>query len=151
MYTEYPVCTLGGVSSKHSGNEPDLLPVCTLDRPMTTLDIQCVHWISIKHTGYPVSSLAYPVCTLGENKCPVTSLGACSSIPAAAASSNFSAAVVKTPLMMDYSWLLLRCMDAYQWLGHRSPLIRCHSTASAQHIALKICPVSTLGFPPSGF
>jgi len=83
----------------------------------------------------------------------VTSLGACSSIPAAAASSNFSAAAVKTPFpsVMDYSWLLLRCMDAYQWLSHRSPLIRCHSTASAQHIALKICPVSKLGFPPSGF
>ena len=31
-----------------------------------SLDIQCVHWISIKHTGYPVSSLAYPVCTLGR-------------------------------------------------------------------------------------
>ena len=129
------------------------LPVCTLDRLVTTLDIQCAYWISSVHTRYPVSSLAYPVCTLGENKCPVTSLGACSSIPAAAASSNFSAAAVKTPFpsVMDYSWLLLRCMDAYQWLSHRSPLIRCHSTASAQHIALKICPVSTVGFPPSGF
>ena len=39
------------------------------------------------------------------------------------------------PLLMDYSWLLLRCMDAYQWLSHRSPLISCHSTASAQHTA----------------
>ena len=58
-------------------------------------------------------------------------------LEAAATSTNFLAAAVKTPfpLLMDYSWLLLRCMDAYQWLSHRSPLISCHSTASAQHIA----------------
>jgi hypothetical protein len=49
----------------------------------------------------------------------MTSLGACSINPAAhgaaATSSNFLAAAVKTPfpLLMDYSWLLLRCMDAY--------------------------------------
>ena len=51
--------------------------------------------------------------------------------------SNFLAAAVKMPfpLLMDYSWLLLRCMDPYQWLSHRSPLISCHSTASALHIA----------------
>ena len=82
-------------------------------------------------------SLACPVSTLGENKCPMTSLGACSINPAAATSSNFLAAAVKMPfpLLMDYSWLLLRCMDAYQWLSHRSPLISCHSSATAQHIA----------------
>jgi hypothetical protein len=40
----------------------------------------------------------------------MTSLGACSINPAAATSSNFLAAAVKTPfpLLMDYSWLLLR-------------------------------------------
>jgi hypothetical protein len=53
------VYTLGGVSSKQTKNEPDFLPVCTLDRPVTTLNIQCVRCIFIKHTGYPVSSLAY--------------------------------------------------------------------------------------------
>ena len=73
MYTEYPVCTLGGMSSKHTGNEPDFLPVCTLDRPISTLNIQCEQCIFSTHTVYPVCSLAYPVCTLGENKCPVTS------------------------------------------------------------------------------
>ena len=43
------------------------LPVCSLDRPVSTLDIQCAYWISSVLTGCPVSSLAYPVCTLGEN------------------------------------------------------------------------------------
>ena len=42
-YTEYPVCTLGGVSSKHTGNEPDFLPVCTLDKPVSALGIQYAH------------------------------------------------------------------------------------------------------------
>ena len=43
------------------------LPVCSLDRPVSTLDIQCAYWIFSVLTGCPVTSLAYPVCTLGEN------------------------------------------------------------------------------------
>jgi hypothetical protein len=43
VYTEYPVCTLEGMSSKHTGNEPDFLPVCTLGRPVSTLDIKLVY------------------------------------------------------------------------------------------------------------
>jgi hypothetical protein len=101
--------------------------VCTLDRPVNTLDIQCAHGpIQCVHWGkiifFRMSSVI--IGRLQQQR-------GCCSQQQRSSSSLWSFMSLFQPAM-ENSWLLLRCIHAYQWFSHRSPLWR-HS-ASAQHI-----------------
>ena len=85
--------------------------MCTLNRPVSTLDIQCAHWpIQCAHW----ENIYFCRMSSVVIGCPHQQPG--SSSQQQRSSSSLWSFMSLFPPAMKNRWLLLRCIHAYQWL-----------------------------------